>query len=210
MDMSAWILLGTAASVALVHTLVGVDHTLPFIVLGKAQRWSALKFTRVVTLCGLGHVLSSVLIGTIGLGVGAALGSLELLEGKRAHVAAYALIAFGLIYAVWGFWRERRATMVKAPTAAFWGLFIVIALGPCEPLIPLLMVPALSHGVWLAVLASAVFGFVTIATMLVVAWAGYYGASRINVDFLNRYAHTFAGVAMAISGVMMQFVWHPH
>ena len=63
------VLLGTAASIGLVHTLLGVDHSLPFVALGRAQGWS-LKRTLAVTFgCGLAHVLSSVLIGAIGIGL---------------------------------------------------------------------------------------------------------------------------------------------
>lgn len=34
------VLLGATASVAVVHALLGVDHSLPFIVLGRTCGWS--------------------------------------------------------------------------------------------------------------------------------------------------------------------------
>ena len=34
------VLITTAAYLAFLHTLVGVDHSLPFVVLGKARGWS--------------------------------------------------------------------------------------------------------------------------------------------------------------------------
>ena len=46
-----------------------------------------------------------------------------------------------------------------------WALFVILLLGPCEPLVPLLMVPAASGG-WATVAAVAgVFALATIATM---------------------------------------------
>ncbi|MBL7071591.1 MAG: hypothetical protein ISS26_05425 [Candidatus Omnitrophica bacterium] len=45
----------TAASIGFFHTLLGPDHYLPFIVIGKARKWSLAKLSIVTFLCGLGH-----------------------------------------------------------------------------------------------------------------------------------------------------------
>lgn len=103
------LLLGTAATIGLFHTLVGVDHTLPFIVLARSQKWTLRKLWWVTGLCGLGHLLSSVIIGTVGIGLGVALDRLEWLEATRGGLAARLLIGFGLAYMVWGLVRARRA-----------------------------------------------------------------------------------------------------
>ena len=34
------VLLGTAASLAIFHTLIGVDHSLPFVAISRARGWS--------------------------------------------------------------------------------------------------------------------------------------------------------------------------
>ena len=60
----------TAASIALIHTLLGPDHYLPFIVMARARRWSMRKTACVTLLCGAGHVLSSVLLGGVGIAAG--------------------------------------------------------------------------------------------------------------------------------------------
>src|SRR6185503_13000879 len=77
------LLLGTAVMIAAVHTAVGVDHTLPFIALGRAQRWSLRKLLTVTALCGVGHVLSSVVLGMIGIALGTALERLRWFESAR-------------------------------------------------------------------------------------------------------------------------------
>ena len=69
MDHATLILFGTAATVGLVHTVMGVDHSLPFVVLARAQRWSLRKLLLVTAACGAAHILSSVLIGTIVTGL---------------------------------------------------------------------------------------------------------------------------------------------
>lgn len=117
MDPTAGILIVTAATVALLHTVVGVDHYLPFIVLGKARGWSLRRTIGVTALCGLGHVVGSILIGAVGIGLGVAVSSLEVVEGFRGVLASWGLIAFGLTYAAWSFvqsQRGRRHTHVHA------------------------------------------------------------------------------------------------
>ena len=60
-------LITTAATLAVLHTAVGVDHSLPFVMLGRARGWSLRRTLGMTALCGLGHVGTSVIIGAIGV-----------------------------------------------------------------------------------------------------------------------------------------------
>lgn len=101
-------LTATAASIGFLHTLLGPDHYLPFIVLSKSRGWSVQKTALITLLCGVGHVGSSVVLGMIGIAAGIALSRLELTESVRGQVAAWLLTAFGLLYCVWGIRRAVR------------------------------------------------------------------------------------------------------
>jgi len=98
----------TAAGIGLIHTLTGPDHYLPFIVMGRARRWSLAWTLSVTALCGVGHVLGSVVLGFIGIGAGIAMHQLVDIESLRGEIAAWGLIAFGLVYLVWGLRRAYR------------------------------------------------------------------------------------------------------
>ena len=222
------VLLSTAATLACVHTLLGVDHSLPFIVLGRARRWS-LRHTLFVTgLCGTGHVASSVVIGVVGIGLGLTVDGMAWLESSRGDLAAALLMGFGLAYACWAGWRRLRqrehshvhahadGTVHRHPHGHHgehlhvhgsdlkrvtpWALFIIFAFGPCEPLIPLMLVPAFG-GNWLGVAAVvAVFGALTVATMLATVAVGHVG---VRVDRLGRvgdYGDVIAGLIITASG----------
>ena len=95
-EASSLILLGSALSLGFIHTIIGPDHYLPFIVISKARSWTTTRTLLVTFICGLGHVLSSVAIGAIGIGLGTALGSLEAIESIRGDIASYSLIIFGV------------------------------------------------------------------------------------------------------------------
>jgi len=222
------ILVASAISIGFVHTLIGIDHTLPFVVLGRAQGWSFAKTLGVTALCGAGHVASSVVLGVFGLGLGVAIGRLEWVEATRGSFAAWFLIAFGLAYAGWSLARRRRTQRdvhvhdggvvhahgepqtrhrpgALSPAAlTSWSLFVIFVLGPCEPLIPLLMVPAFDLGAGAAVPVTVAFAVTTIGTMLLIVTTGYFGMSLPVFRRLEGHAHTLAGLAIAASGLAIQ------
>ena len=103
------LLMATAAFVGLTHTLLGPDHYLPFIMLALARKWSLAKTALVTALCGLGHIAGSVILGLIGVAAGLAVHQLEWIEGARGSLAAWLLIAFGLIYCIWGLRQSRKS-----------------------------------------------------------------------------------------------------
>ena len=108
-ETSLQILLWTAVSIGFVHTLIGFDHSLPFIALSRSRSWSFRKTMGLTAACGTGHVLSSVLLGFVGIGLGIAIEKLEWIEGFRGEFAAYLIIGFGLAYGSWALVRRSRS-----------------------------------------------------------------------------------------------------
>jgi hypothetical protein len=204
-------LVSTAALLGVVHTVVGPDHYLPFAFLARAGRWSRTK-TMVVTLaCGVGHVAGSVALASVGIFLGLALSSLEIVGSLRGQVAAWVLVGFGLLYLAWGLRRARTHSHSHAHSGAGrrlapWALFIVFVLGPCEVLIPLLLYAAAAHGLAGACLAVAAFGVATLASMLVTVWILLQGLTRLPLGNLERYAHAMAGAGLALCGGAVLFL----
>ena len=229
------ILLSTAASIGFFHTLLGPDHYLPFIVMNRAGKWSLRKTVSITALCGIGHVLSSILLGVIGIALGIALSEVEAVESFRGGIAAWALIAFGLVYFAWGIRRALRNKPHRhlhihedghdhvhththteehmhiheeksAGNFSPWMLLTIFVLGPCEPLIPLLMYPAAKSSLTGLVLVTGVFSIVTIVTMLSIVIVSTLGINFVPVKSLERYTHAFAGAAICLSGIAIQFL----
>jgi hypothetical protein len=227
------ILLVTAATIAFVHTVLGPDHYLPFIVMSKSGQWS-LKKTSIITLvCGFGHVLGSVALGIIGIAFGVAVTNLVGIESLRGEIAAWGLIAFGLAYGAWGLRRALRNhphTHIHIHESGGshshvhihqqehshvhglhesmtpWALFTIFVLGPCEPLIPLLMYPAAQNSLGGLLLVTAVFGFITISTMLTIVLLSVRGLALLPMQSLSRYMHAVAGGSILLSGLAIKFL----
>lgn len=235
MSSELGVLLLSAASIGFFHTLLGPDHYLPFIVMSKSGKWSLGKTSLVTFLSGMGHVLSSVLLGIVGIVFGIAIIRLEAFESFRGNLAGWALIAFGLIYFVWGIRRAIRnkphqhihshldgpdhnhehvhqdehvhASIEKNnPSLTPWIIFTIFVLGPCEPFIPLLMYPAAKGSVWDVFLVTVVFTAVTLLTMMTVVLVSAFGVSFLPMNRLERYSHAIAGATIFLCGASIQFL----
>ena len=233
MNNEIYILSLTAASIGFIHTLIGPDHYLPFIMMAKAGKWTKIKTFWVTIFCGIGHVLSSVVLGFIGIVAGIALDKLELIEGTRGEIAGWALIAFGFVYMIWGIkkaYKNRPHSHIHVESDGTyhththqhhgehvhmkeqkksltpWILFLVFVLGPCEPLIPLLMFPAAQEsiaGLWIV---TAIFGITTIGTMLGIVMVSLWGINFLPLGKLERFTHALAGFAIFASGLAINLL----
>lgn len=217
------------------YSIFGPDHYLPFIVMSKSGKWSLRKTILITFLCGVGHVLSSVLLGFIGIAFGLTVTRLEAVESCRGNLAAWALIAFGIVYCIWGI---RQAVRNKphqhlhthsggvlhehthghkdahvhahnennTRNLTPWVLFTIFVLGPCEPLIPLLMYPAAKSNLYSVLYVGTVFGSVTIATMMSIVLFSRYSMSFVPMAKLERYTHALAGGTILLCGLSIQFL----
>ncbi|MBM3295749.1 MAG: hypothetical protein FJY82_14710 [Candidatus Aminicenantes bacterium] len=235
MDSGILALTATAASIGFIHTLIGPDHYLPFIAMSQARGWTARKTLIVTFLCGLGHVLSSVLLGLLGIGLGIAVSKVEGVESFRGNIAGWMLLAFGLAYFLWGLRRAVRnrphSHLHEHPTGEHahvhthagghlhvhdaekkkanitpWVLFTIFIFGPCEPLIPILMYPAAKHSLPGTVLVASVFAAATIGTMLAVVALAGAGMKLLPLWRLERYSHAAAGAVIFLCGFAIQVI----
>ncbi len=227
-------LLIAAVSIGFFHTLFGPDHYVPFVMLSWSRKWSLLRTAAITFLCGLGHVLSSIVLGLIGVVLGIAVEKLEFVESTRGTIAAWMLIAFGIAYSVWGI---RRAVLNRphrhvhihedvllhdhehthqgkhihvhereGRNVTPWVLFIIFVFGPCEPLIPLLMYPAAQKSYPGVVMVSFTFAVVTISTMMATVLLMRSGLSFNVLARAERYTHAIAGLTILTCGLMIQFL----
>ena len=255
------LLVATAAGVGLVHTLIGPDHYLPFVVLARARGWSARRTAAITLACGGAHVLSSLLLAAIGIALGVGVTQLTGVESLRGELAAWSLVAVGTVYAAWGLHRALRGhrhvhlgprplahahahqrgaahshghehghehthldSGERAPESGHergdeprcpasvppadgaraltpWALFLVFVLGPCEPLIPLLMAPAAAGSLAGSAAVALAFGGATLLAMVATVSVGLTGARLLPLGPLERYTHALAGLAILVSGL---------
>jgi ABC-type nickel/cobalt efflux system permease component RcnA len=225
----------TAASVGFIHTVFGPDHYIPFIVLSKARGWSLRKTAFITSLCGIGHVGSSVVIGMIGFGLGIAVNKLTGIESARGNIAAWLMIAFGFLYLIWGIRHSLKSrehshlhhhpdgTVHYHQHAHFevhshihnkqsykeltpWILFTIFVFGPCEPFIPIVLYPAVMHHFTVLIPVTLTFMITTIGTMVAVVTLSLYGFRFLPKSGIERYLHPIAGATILLCGLAIKFI----
>ncbi len=218
-------------SLTCLHICTGPDHYLPFIALSKSRNWSVGKTIFWTTLCGIGHIASSVIISAIVMALGWGISKISWLEKLRGNLAGWALLLLGLCYMIWGFWQIKKDKTHKHFEASDdgnmyvfehnhgeatgpkqkhlvtpWVMFIIFALAPNEPMIPLLSVLAIGGDIWSVVDFVAVYVVATIAAMLLMVLLGFYGLSFFKINWLEKYVQPISGLTLLLCGATMLFM----
>ncbi|UDQ98911.1 sulfite exporter TauE/SafE family protein [Lentisphaerota bacterium WC36G] len=189
------------------HTAAGPDHYVPFIALSNARNWNRKKTLLITFVCGLGHVLSSIVIGAIGLLISTSITKLKFIEGFRGDIAAWLLTICGAVYLLWAIYSLKKKhhhnnkDIANRKNLTFWSLFIIFVFGPCEPLIPMLMFPAATIGILPTLIVALLFCIATLSVMMLFVFLGTYSQDLLKKFDFHRYSHILAGLMVTMCGV---------
>ena len=217
----------------LIHTAAGPDHYLPFVALARANHWTIKRLSTITCLCGIGHVLSSIVLAGLGILLGNQLAELSDIQESRGHWATLLLLGVGFSYLIWGLRQSQKNkehnhlhvhtngmvhrhehnhhgehSHIHSPRKSnfMWTLFVVFVLGPCESLIPLMMTAA-GIGVFAGSLAVGLaFSLSTLATMMVAVLLGYHSLMYFKLPWLERHMHAVAGLVMILCALTILFL----
>jgi nickel/cobalt exporter len=194
-----------AVLIALVHAVLP-NHWLPFVLIGKTQRWSRPKIFLVLGLAGGGHMLVTALLG---LGV-AWLGKQiwQHREWLSVPLTSGLLILIGGWYVLRGI---RHKHHIHGPhergTAgvAAVSLFLMLTFSPCEAIVPLFFAASPMGWPTLVALAflTAITSLVAIAILTYVALLGY---EKIQFPWLDRNEGWVVGAILALLGASVLII----
>lgn len=206
-------LLGGGFAAAFLHAALPT-HWLPFVLVGRAQRWSLTRNLLAVAAAGLAHIATTAAVGTLIVAAGMAMD--EIVAGFLPYLSAVLLFGFGAFYLIRS--AVRRPAMAGGPaldlaeptvshSAAFWGLVAVMALSPGEVLLPIYMSSA-QEGVLALALLTVVFAVGTILGMATFTTLARAGASVLKLERWARYEGAILGLALIAIGLLI--VTHQH
>ena len=231
-DATLSLLLATAVSTALFHTLIP-DHWLPFVLMGRARGWSKRTTLGVSGLSAAIHVALSAALGllavALGLQVARAVGE------SLQQAAPYLLIGFGLVYALWA-WRKgghfhpggslvhRQDEGAPCPgsegshsahlhyhaddalirDARGRSALTLAAIVGMNPcvLILPLVLRGAEHGSFTLAAVLAAYSATTVALMVGLSVAGVAGAMRLRIPGAARYMEAASGLVIAGAGLV--------
>ncbi len=211
----------TAIGLGFIHVLLGFDHYIPFIFLSKAEKWNDKKTFIIVFLSGLFHVLSSIFIGFVGLYLKNNLFFIKQLELSRGELAGWLLIVFGILYIIFSIKKINRkllnldkssdikgntiANLIRSHPKSYFFIILIFVLGPCEPLIPLMLYPHKSSETFLWIISIFLFSFTTIITMLIAVFIGRKILTLIKNPKFSNSLPTITGAIIALCGIAVTF-----
>lgn len=202
----------TALLTAVIHTIMGPDHYLPFIAIGKSRGYSLKKTLLWTFICGIGHIASALLIALVFIYFSQWLSRENFiwLEDNRSNIAAYTLIGLGAAYLLWALrhrWCHKHhhdhrhlPEIDGKQSISVWVLFIIFVLGPCEALLPILTAASV-FGSAAVVSSTVIFSVATIGTMMLAVALGILGINALRFKRLEAYAHEIAGGTIMACGV---------
>jgi nickel/cobalt exporter len=222
----------TALTVGGLHALAP-DHWVPFAALAKARGWTSGQTTRLIALCGTGHVGVSVALGLLALIFGVSL--VDAFGRRLESISGALLIGFGFGYALWGLRRAAHARLhgdgnhhrhahgfhvhvdgdtygapahdhggrESASRMTAWSLFTLFSVDPCVAVIPLLIAAAPLGAARTLVIILA-YEAAMLTTMMALALPARAAVTAVRGPrWIVSYADAAAGAAIAAVGVVV-------
>ncbi len=193
--------------VALVHVAIPT-HWLPFVLVGRAQGWTLRRVLGAATAAGVGHILTTSIVGVLILMAGRFME--QWLQGLLHYAAAALLFGFGVFYLMRAFQRRLAVAGIADETltapprvsdgAAWWGVVGALALSPGEVLLSFYLTGD-SHGWPGLVLLSTVFLIGTLAGMVALISLTWAGMAHFRMERLARYESAALGAVLIALGV---------
>ena len=201
-------LLGGGFATAFLHAALPT-HWLPFVLVGRAQRWSRGRTLAAVAAAGLAHIVATAAVG--GLIVVAGLALDHWLAGVLPYLSAILLFVFGAFYLLRAV--VKRPQPASGPAidlpepavshaAAFWGLVAMMAISPGEVLLPFYLNQA-QGGVAVLAALTVVFAIGTVLGMAVFTLLARAGWSVLRLERWARYEGAVLGLALIAIGLLV-------
>jgi hypothetical protein len=199
MTGQAWALVGAAAAVGILHTMVP-DHWAPISLLARQFGWSGARTARVAALAGVGHIVSTLLIAILVWLAG------TLLAVRFGHLvslaSSIALIGFGL-WIAFGSWREMHGALHadtrNQETPKRTVLLLILGSSPMVEGIPAFFAASRFGAALLAAMAI-VFAACTIATYVALSLASARGLQHLRLGRFEEYGEAISGSLIALLG----------
>lgn len=210
--------LAAAAGVGFGHAILP-DHWVPLAVLGRARRYPLSKVARLSGLAGIAHVLLSVVLGAAIIAIGLQFRSS--VQSAQDTIIGGLLIATGLGFVVaelagHGHSHSREADdddhdhdAQEDPHArgGLHGLAAIMvpfgaAASPDLTILPVFLA-ATTAGVATAIGSIAIFGAVTIGTIVGLTLAATRGGYQIRGEWLDRWGNVITALVLLVIGALV-------
>ena len=222
--------IGLTLGLSLLHAALP-NHWFPFVVVGRAQRWTRRKTLGVLALAGGGHVVATSILGLAVWKLGGTLLATmneEAIHRYGAWAAGTLLIGLGAFFiARQALGREHRHSHAHGPEvyhhdehghahapdeaphmsdrAAIGTLFLALTFSPCEAVVAAFL-SGVKFGLDFVLLLALGTSVVTVLSMFVLTWATLAGLERLRFPWLDRNEMALTGMILVAIGFVVLLV----
>lgn len=198
---------------SIIHALIP-NHWLPFVVIGKSERWSLTQTIGGTGIAGFFHILSSI---TVGILIGWAGYTLFLsYEPMIRIVAPSVLLVIGAIFIYLdlkkGHHRHHHLeTLNEKKNRTSYGslvlsLSVAMFFSPCVDLEAYYFTVG-TFGWNAIIIVSIIYLIITVSAMMTMVYFGWSGLQKLNLRVLEHHEKLVSGIVLMILAVITFFVY---
>ncbi len=192
---------------SLLHAIIP-NHWLPVLAIGRKENWSLREILNVTIICGLCHVVSTLLIGW-----GLAFFGWELsqkFQSITSFIAPVVLICIGLIF-IYRHHRHKHFHLADQPhknskSKIIFSLSLAMFFSPCLEIEAYFLAAGTESIGWVLIL-STIYFFVTLVGMVIWVTVAYHSSNKFNWHKLEHNAGIITGVTLIVTGIISFFIW---
>lgn len=203
-------LIAAAAGVGFGHAVLP-DHWLPLAVLGRTRRYPLGRVARLSGIAGVGHVVTSLLLGAVIIAIGLQFRSS--IEHAQDTIVGCLLIATGvgfLALALTGHGHghdqheDHRHEHAEARRLGPLGVMVPFgaAASPDLTILPVFLAAA-AVGAGTAVFSLVAFAAATILTMVALTLIATFGGYQLTGRWLDRWGNVITAVTLVVIGALI-------
>jgi nickel/cobalt exporter len=200
-----------ALVVSLVHALMP-DHWMPIVLISRTERWTDRETLWASILIVVPHMLSTIALGVLVGLVGFKLS--EVYDMVMSIVAPVVFVSVGLGYIYLNFRRghhhghgegspDELADQPKGRIISL--LAVALFFSPCVPMGSYFFIAG-SSGVYSLIYISATYVLVTVASILLLVYAGRKGVELLRWEFLEENERLVTGLVLLVLGILIYFI----
>ncbi len=199
-------LMGATFFIALTHAVMP-NHWMPFALIGKGQKWSLAKTILITAIAGLGHSITTCILGSIIAILGFNIAKYA--ETFAEPFSGLILIIIGITFILIGRLRSNphdHNHSKFSDKAIIFSLFMMLSCSPCVAVLPIFL--AASTFSWnTLLLLSIVLSVTTVSGMSGLTILAYKGVQKINLCSIENYEKEILGGILTIIGIIF-FIMH--
>lgn len=193
------LLIATVGAVGVLHTLVP-DHWLPISVIARQRRWNAARTATAAATAGVGHTVSTLVLGAIMWAAGAVVAE------RFGHVVSYASSAALVIFGLWiAISAAREQQHEHHETHERTALLFILGSSPMIEGIPAFFAAG-QYGLGTLATMAIVFAGATILTYVVLCVSSFAALERVKLGPMERYGEVLSGALVMLVGIAFA-VW---